>query len=96
MRRNKHLRPELREQYARWEQEFMAMHRKKHTILFLIWLIVWLAFAACVLFLEPNIIISFCFMRVLMKANTRTVGMMAMVRVSFTMVAKSPAASEKA
>ena len=39
---------------------------------------------------------SFCFIRVPTKAKTRTVGMMAMVRVSFTIVAKSPAISEKA
>ena len=39
---------------------------------------------------------SFCFRRMLMAAKTSTVGMMASVRVSLTIVAKSPAASLKA
>ena len=39
---------------------------------------------------------SFRLTRMPIQANTSTVGMMAMVRVSLTMVATSPAASEKA
>lgn len=62
MIKKKHLRPELREKYDFYEQEFLTKHRKKHMILFLIWLAVWLVGVACILFLEPDIIISFCFM----------------------------------
>ena len=45
---------------------------------------------------EPLARASFLFMLTSMSANTITVGIMASVRVSFTMVAKSPAASENA
>ena len=62
MIKKKHLSPELREKYDYWERKFLDKHRKKHMALFLIWLVIWLAGAAAVLFLEPNIIISLCFM----------------------------------
>ena len=39
---------------------------------------------------------SFCFIRVPIYAKTKTVGIMAIVLVSFTIVAKSPAISENA
>ena len=45
---------------------------------------------------SPLCAAAFCFRRMLMAAKTSTVGMMASVRVSLTIVAKSPAASLKA
>lgn len=62
MIRKKHLSPELREKYDFYEREFLTKHRKKHMILFLLWLVVWLVGASCILFLEPDIILSVCFM----------------------------------
>ena len=62
MIKKKHLSPELREQYEYWEQKFMTKHRKKHLSLFLLWLFIWLLGVSGVLFLEPNIFVSFCFM----------------------------------
>ena len=46
--------------------------------------------------LAPSLCASLRLSRRLMAAKTRTVGMMARVLVSLTMVAKSPAASLKA
>ena len=55
--------------------------------------IIFIRFTFCPLLTAFN---SFCFMRVPMYAKTKTVGMIAIVLVSFTIVAKSPAISEKA
>ena len=54
--------------------------------------IIFTRFTLCPL---PDSFSSFCFWRVPMNAKTKAVGIMAIVRVSLTIVAKSPAASEK-